>query len=126
MKNPINYCCSFCGRRNLKLWRPKEAQLPLVCAECAENRQTTGPCCAKVEEIMGRRLFVPRWEVNEQGEIPSCVACGNARTKSQMTNCLYVKLDTGVCTELIPALPRNDGQNETVETNEWWEKLPTR
>lgn len=35
-----NYVCSICGKRNVKLWRPYMDTTPLICAECAEKRQT--------------------------------------------------------------------------------------
>ena len=35
-----NYVCSICGKRNVKLWRPYMDNAPLICAECAEKRQT--------------------------------------------------------------------------------------
>ena len=76
-----NYVCSVCGKRNVKLWRPFSNVAPLICAECAEERQTpimyeeviwkkknTGGY--KVE-LTGKKIKMPKWKVDENGLVPS-------------------------------------------------------
>ena len=119
-----NYVCSICGRRGVKLWHPFLDISPLLCAECAEKRQT--PLIA----------YKKRWKVDEDGRVPSYIVF-NVLSEN-MTNRLYVDLSevsgsvfSSKCTSMVPAYPKEDGyfycyNREPEELRNWWNSLPTR
>ena len=115
--NPKNYVCSICGKRNLKLWRPIMDTDPLICAECAEKRQTP-------------RESLPKWKVNKDGEVPSYDDLGP-------TDQLIVDLSDvspsykSVSTSMVPAKPNEKEGfwaygSAPEEVHKWWDELPTR
>lgn len=142
-----NYVCSICGKRNVKLWRPYMGTAPLICAECAEKRQSP----QEYEETIwkkssekfytgkftGKKLSLPKWKVNEAGKVPSYNGPGPEGMPECMTDHLLVDLSdvstsyTSGNTDLIPACPDEDGvfwgyTSVPEENCKWWEELPTR
>ena len=143
-----NYVCSICGKRNVKLWRPYGYGAPLICAECAEKRQTPREYEKKIWHRLGKDRFcgkftgeklpLPKWKVNENGKIPTNMGpAPKGMTIIPMTDQLLVDLsDVSIeyspgSTSMIPACPNEDGYfwSYTVvpeENCKWWEELPTR
>lgn len=143
-----NYVCSICGKRNVKLWRPYMDTDPLVCAECAEKRQAPREYEKKIwykesegrfsGEFTGERLPLPKWEVNEQGKIPTDMGpAPEGMTMIPMTDELLVDLSdvstsySSGTTSMIPACPNEEGDFwgytcVPEENCKWWEELPTR
>ena len=142
-----DYICYFCGKQNVKLWRPHMETFPLICAECAENRQT--PCEYEevvwkkegngryIGEFTGRRIPIPKWKVDENGEIPSYDGPGPEGEPMQMTDQPIVDLSDVLNTYLsnsssmIPAFPDGNGnyldyKSVPEELFKWWRKLPTK
>lgn len=142
-----NYVCSICGKRNVKLWRPYMDTTPLICAECAEKRQTP----YEYEETIwqkedngwytgkftGKKLSLPKWEVDEKGKVPSYQGPGPDGEPRSMTDQLIVDLSdvstsyTSGSTSMVPACPDEDGEfwgytSVPEENCKWWEELPTR
>ncbi len=142
-----NYVCSICGKRNVKLWRPYMDTSPLICAECAEERQTP----KEYEETIwakkadgsytgtftGKNLPLPKWKVNEKGKVPSYLGPGPNGVTESMTDQLIVNLaDVSVSyssgsTSMVPASPDENGDfwgytSVPEEVCKWWEELPTR
>lgn len=140
------YQCSICKRQNVKLWRPYMGNEPLVCAICAEERQIPheyDECVWKKEDDVyvgkptGRKLPLPRWEVNEEGKIPSIDGPGPEGLPMSMTDQLIVNLEdvspsySSGHTNLIPAVPDEDGifwgyTSVPEDRCKWWNELPTR
>lgn len=142
-----NYVCSICGKRNVKLWRPYMDTTPLICAECAEKRQTpyeyeetiwqkedTGWYTGK---FTGKKLPLPKWKVDEKGKVPSYQGPGPDGEPRSMTDQLIVDLSdvstsyTSGSTSMVPACPDEDGEfwgytSVPEENCKWWEELPTR
>ena len=142
-----NYVCSICGKRDVKLWRPYMDTEPLVCAECAEKRQTP----QEYEETIwhkeedgshtgtftGKKLPLPKWKVDEKGKVPSYFGPGPDGETKCVTDQLIVDLSdvstsyTSGSTTMIPASPDEDGEfwgytSVPEEVCKWWEELPTR
>ena len=142
-----DYVCSVCKARNVKLWRPYGDDAPLICATCAEERQSP----REYDEVTwakekdgsyrgtptGRKLPLERWKVNDVGKIPSFFGLGTDGKPACMTDQLSVDLSdvsesyTSGETTMIPACPNEDGNfwcYTTVpeEVCEWWDNLPTR
>ena len=142
-----NYVCSICGKRNVKLWRPYMDTSPLICAECAEKRQSPREYEEKVwstnekgwycGRFTQKKLPLPKWEVNEKGKIPTDMGPGPEGMPIPMTDQLLVDLSdvstsyTSGNTSMVPACPDDDGNfwgytSVPEETCKWWEELPTR
>lgn len=141
-----NYVCSICGKRNVKLWRPYMGTVPLICAECAEKRQTPREYEEKIWHqedngwyigiFTGKKLSLPKWKVDEKGKVPSYYGPGPAGQPARMTDQLIVDLSDvstaysrGV--SMVPACPDEDGKfwgytSVPEEVCEWWDELPTR
>lgn len=97
-----NYVCSICGKRNVKLWRPYMGTAPLICAKCAEKRQSP----QEYEETIwkkegedqyvgtftGKKLPLPKWEVNDKGKVPSYFGPGPEGMPERPTDQLLVDL----------------------------------
>ena len=129
---------------------------PLICAECAEKRQSPKEYDEVVWEedksINGYRgiptknkLPLPKWTINKEGKVPSYNGPGPHGFNDIMTDQLIVdlskdfdKLSSGETT-MIPAVPYtkvsaipdeedNFWGYSVVPENlcEWWRKLPTR
>lgn len=142
--NTEKYLCSFCGTRNVKLWRPYMESFPLICAKCAEERQSPRKYKEKIwsevakgcfsGKFTGRKLPLPNWEVNEKGKIPTDIGPLPKGTSLDMTDKLLVDISTTFSsgsTSMIPACPDEFGffwwyTCIPKETRKWWEKLPTR
>lgn len=143
-----NYVCSICGKRNVKLWRPYMDITPLICAECAEERQSSREYEEKIWSkegearfsgiFTGRRQPLPKWKVNEKGKIPTDMGpVPEGMTMIPMTDQLLVNMsDVSAAyssgrTSMIPACPDEDGNfwgytSVPEENCKWWEELPTR
>lgn len=140
-----NYVCSICGKRNVKLWRPYMGTEPLICAECAEKRQSPREYREEVwetnKQLKSCTLTItshplPNWKVNKKGKIPTAVGPVSDGRPLPMTDKLLVDLsDVSTAypgkTSMIPACPDEEGffwgYTSVPEKNrKWWEKLPTR
>ena len=122
------YKCSFCGRNNVKLWRPYGDLEPLICAKCAEKYQSPleyEECEWKkvgneyIGKPTGRILPLPKWEVNKQGKIPSYFPPQLGPTaifSTEMTNRLLVDISevsdayTSGRTTIVPAILAENGE----------------
>ena len=141
-----NYVCSICGKRNVKLWRPYMDTTPLICAECAEERQSPREYEEKIwskegkwfsGKFTGKKLPLQKWKVNESGKIPTDMGPTPEGTVIPMTEQLLIDMSdvstahsTGR-TSMIPACPNEDGDFwgytcVPEENCKWWEELPTR
>lgn len=141
-----NYVCHICGKSNVKLWRPYGDSIPLVCAECAEKRQTPLEYDERIFEKEGdhyierytkRKQPLPKWKVDERGEVPSYHGPGPNGLPVCMTDQLIIDLSDFLDIELtksttmIPACPNEEGKffgytSAPVDLCKWWVKLPTR
>ncbi len=144
----IEYVCSICGKKNVKLWRPYGDSAPLICAECAEERQSPREYREKIWTKLGedhfsgtytgKKLPLPKWKVNENGKIPTNMGpAPEGMTKIPMTDQLLVDISdvskaySSGSTTMIPACPDGDGNFwcYTVvpeDVCKWWDELPTR
>lgn len=136
---PDGYECSICGTRGVKLWRPYMSSSPLICANCAEKRQsarTYNPIerweknispngetywSGAFQHKLGEdgkmvRVVLPmkKWIVDDEGKIPSADAPGPGG-KRHRTDQLSIDLSkdfmsyTGGSTSIVPAIPNNEG-----------------
>lgn len=142
-----NYVCSICGKRNVKLWRPYMGTSPLICAECAEERQTPQEYDETIWNkeadgfytgtVTDKKLPLPKWKVNENGKVPSYFGPGPEGAPESMTDQLIVNLAdvstsySSGSTSMVPAAPDADGDfwgytSVPEEVCKWWEELPTR
>lgn len=142
----LNYCCSVCGKQNVKLWRPYNDTTPLICATCAEERQSEIYYDEKVWEKRsdcfvgnptGQKLILPKWEVDQNGKVPSPFGPGPEELDEEKTDQLIINLSdvsknyiSGETT-VIPAMPDEDGNFWAYtavpeDKVNWWENLPTR
>ena len=140
-----NYVCSICGKRNVKLWRPYMGTEPLICAECAEKRQSPREYREEVwktnKQLESCTLTItshplPNWKVNKKGKIPTAVGPVSDGRPLPMTYKLLVDLsDVSTAypgeTSMIPACPDENGlfwgyTSVPEENSKWWEKLPSR
>ena len=143
-----NYQCSICGREGVKLWRPYMDTSPLVCASCAEARQS--PRLYKeqtweknlqgsgyIGRPTGKEFFLPKWTVDARGKIPSRYGFGPDQLPINYTDQLEIDLrDVSTSyqsgeTSMIPAVPDEDGYfwgYTSVPENccKWWENLPNK
>lgn len=141
-----NYVCSICGKKHVKLWRPYMYTSPLVCAVCAEQRQSP----RKYDEMLwkeegdhyvgtstGKTLPLDAWHVDEKGRVPSYDGPGPKELPKEMTDQLIVNLKdvsksyTSGETTIVPAIPDEYGEfwgytSVPAEHVKWWEELPTR
>ena len=141
-----NYACSVCGKEHVKLWRPYMNTEPLICATCAEERQsprTYFECNwgkqgnTYIGTLTSKKLPLPKWQVNEDGLVPSHHGPGPDGLPMQMTDQLIVDL-TDVSksfssgeTTMIPAVPDENGDfwgytSTPHDCRILWEKLPTK
>ena len=117
------YECSFCKATNVKLWRPFGYAAPLICAKCAEQKQSPYKSQLEQEE---RILPRPRWFVSDSGFIKSY------HDKTQLSHRLIVDLDDSrKFMDMIPAVPANNGEfwgyiPVPQEELEKWEQLPNQ
>lgn len=144
----FEYQCSICGKENVKLWRPYGNNEPLVCARCAEERQSLVMYDEVVWEknfngkkqaigtLTGKKLPLKRWMVDTKGNVPSYEGPGPDGTHTGITKNLIVDLRgiseayTSGHTTMVPAIFDPDcGEfwtNGAVpqELVEAWEKWP--
>ena len=143
-----NYQCSICGREGVKLWRPYMDTSPLVCASCAEARQSPrlyqehtweknlqGP--GYIGKPTGKEFPLPKWTIDASGKIPSRYGYGPEGLPIQFTDQLEVDLrdvsesyQSGE-TNMIPAVPDEDGYfwgytSVPEDRCIWWKNLPNK
>lgn len=143
-----NYVCSICGKRNVKLWRPCLNDAPLICAECAEERQSPREYEEKIwtkvgekhfsGKLTGKKFPLPKWKVDENGEIPTDMGpAPKGMTEIPMTDQFLVNISdvSTACasgrTSMLPACPDEYGDfweytSVPEEICKWWKELPTR
>ena len=140
-KMATNYVCTFCSKGEVKLWRPKEASAPLICAACAEKKQAR----LKYPEIKwekkgsayigthtGRERPLKKWQVDEEGFVPSYKGPGPRGMQSCLTNELIIDLEVDgkfIQTSMIPAVIADDGTlyvSIPKYKMKHWTNLPTR
>ena len=142
-----NYACNICGKENVKLWRPYMGTEPLICATCAETRQSPREYDECIWEKMsddhyvgkhtGKKLPLNKWKVNEKGKVPTYWGLEPKELPMSMTDQLIVNLNdistaySSGETTMIPAVPDEDGDfwgytAVPEERCKWWEELPTR
>ena len=95
------YKCSICSRQNVKLWRPYMGTEPLICAKCAEERQTT----EEYDECMTNQLKIDLKDVSDP--------------------------EYAGVTTMVPAVPDENGDfwaytSVSEDGFKWWEELPTK
>ena len=142
----MDYKCSICGRENVKLWRPYMDLEPLICATCAEKRQSPW----EYDEVKwekrgsisrgtptGRKLPLPKWVVDEKGKVPSYDGPGPDGEECIKTDQLIVDLSDvsksyrSGHTTMVPAVPCENcsmwGYTSVPQEGcDWWDALPTR
>lgn len=143
--NTNNYVCAVCGRREIKLWRPYMGTAPLICATCAEKRQSLRVYreTVSLNDVEGNTIGktninfpLPKWKVNEDGAIPSPVRPHYEESRP-MTKRLLVNLSdvareySSGAMDMIPAIPDENGffwgiTSAPKDSVEWWKNLPTR
>lgn len=142
-----NYSCACCGRKNVKLWRPYGYSSPLICATCAEKKQSVRKCKEVVWKNDGDRLIgkhtgkiitLPKWKVDKDGKIPAKIDLGPDGKPVLYTDQLVVNLQDvsdeyigASNTTVIPAAPDEDGNfwcytAVPEDKVKWWTNLPTR
>ncbi len=140
------YACAVCGKQHIKLWRPYMNTEPLICAPCAEIRQSPREyeeCTWKekkdcfVGTLTGKKLPLPKWKVDEKGRVPSYRGPGPEGMPAEMTDQLIISLkdvsksySSGEMT-MVPAVPDENGDfwgytSVPDDKCKWWEELPTR
>ena len=145
MKFKTVYACSFCGKKRVKLWKPFPLLLPLICAKCAEERQSA----LESEQIIwihegdgkysglytGRKFPVPKWTVDNDGKVPSYTGQGpygvSLKTDKLIIDLSDISFFCSGTTEMVPAYPTENGafwDNHSAPDDiiKWWKELPTR
>lgn len=141
-----DYACSLCGNRGIKLWRPYMDTEPLVCAKCAESRQSP----MKYPEVTwkktaggyigihtGKKLPLEKWTVDDEGQVPSYKGPGSNGLPLLKTYQLIINLKdisevySSGETCMIPAILDKDGKflgysGVLEEYINWWKTLPTK
>ena len=115
------YNCSFCDRNAVKLWHPMNDVAPLICAKCAEKRQSAltyneykWSKNKREATLTGRKLPLAKWTVDEKGEVPSYAGPDANGVPFSYTSTLIVDLNDE---EKVPFTPANE--------NVAWTDLPT-
>lgn len=118
------YECSICKRKNVKLWRPYMDTKPLICAVCAEERQSLEMyderAWKKVSgiykgKLTGTKLPLPKWKINEEGNIPSYKGPGPYGEPIEMIDNIRVNIEEfpniaslkSIC--MVPAIADGEG-----------------
>lgn len=141
-----NYACSICGKGEVKLWKTSLCNEFLICAECAEARQSPRQCnelnwVKTVDGYSGRptgkRVFLSSWKVDEEGFVPKQMPPGPEGIPVSKTHQLMINLknDIASCnsdtTCVIPAILDKKGNylkysSAPKSRINWWQSLPTR
>lgn len=136
------YVCCYCGEKEVKLWRPFGEDCPLICAECAQKRQSK---CEYPEYSFsknnegayqatptGNTFTDPKWEIDDNGTIPTYEKSATSNEATGRTDQLIVDLSReAIHVTLIPAVSDKYGNfytyaNITTEAYKKWLQLPTR
>lgn len=114
------YECSFCKKAGVKLWHPMEGNAPLICAKCAEIRQSkilyneyAWSRDKRSAHLTGKKKVLPIWAVNEKGEVPSYVGPNADGDPLSFTTTLIIDVDDKKEVCFIPA---SEAEN--------WQALP--
>ena len=145
MKNSTDYKCAICGKKHVKLWRPWGYNGPLICAICAEARQTLRECEELKWELKngqyvgnhtGKTIKLEKWIVDENGCIPTTLGLPVKTLPSATTNVLKVNISDidssfgSGGTSYVPAVMDEHGVCFTIPLSsknyDWWKNLPTR
>ena len=115
------YECSFCKKAGVKLWHPMEGNAPLICAKCAEIRQSKilyneyiWSRDKRSAHLTGRKKVLPIWKVRKEGDVPSYAGPNADGLPLSYTTTLIVDLEDK---QKVPFIPANDSVN--------WAELPT-
>lgn len=116
-----NYNCSFCDRTAIKLWHPMNDVAPLICARCAEKRQSAltyneykWSKNKHEAHLTGKKVPLERWSVNNKGEVPSYSGPDANGLPFSYTTTLVVDLNEE---KMVPFVPADDDVS--------WRDLPT-
>lgn len=129
--NLTNYQCGFCGRKEVKLWCPYSLSEPLICAICAEKRQSFITYVVRdSKNVPLRKEKVPHWHVDEKGRVPAY----SFPTSGDVVDNLIVNVhDVGGSYRqaMFPAVVDENGEfypYHQIPESEYskWENLPTR
>jgi len=118
---------------------------PLICATCAEERQTPHEYHETIWSpnydgsysgtMTNKLLPLPKWSVDENGQVPSYQGPGPDGCNHSMTYKLIINLkDDGEKQSMVPAIPDESMDNGIAgvthqvseEGFKWWAELPTR
>ena len=115
------YECSFCNKTGVKLWHPIEENAPLICAKCAEIRQSkmlyneyVWSRDKKSAHLTGKKKVLPIWKVTKEGDVPSYAGPNADGKPFSYTTTLIVDIEDREKIAFIPA-------DESVS----WSELPT-
>ena len=114
-----DYKCGSCGKRGVKLWHPEGELEPLICATCAEKRQSQilyneySWNRNKLEGHLVGKKVLPKWKVNNEGKVPSYAGFDPFGKPYGYTTTLLLGSEK---TSYIPSTIKN------VD----WDSLPTR
>ena len=131
----INYQCDFCGRNDVKLWKPYSLAEPLICAECAEQRQSKVTYVVRDENNNAQsKSILPSWMVDDKGKVGSYNGTIPGREPEKVDNLIIDMRDVGGSyrQNMFPAVV--DSENVVFyeyhsipkEAYQKWEELPTR
>ena len=139
----VKYECSFCGKNGRKLWKPLIKKEPLICAKCAEKRQTQIIYLQRAYAKIGDKYVVtgtkgkailPKWKVDKNGQVPSYDEPSIEGTPKVMVDNLQitVKYENGKIKNynMFPAVLNKKGgfyRYESIPDKDYdaWEELPT-
>lgn len=126
----INYQCDFCGRSDVKLWKPYSLEEPLICAECAERRQSKLNYVVRDENNKAQgKSILPSWTVDNKGKVSAYNG-----TSEKVDNLIIDMKDVGGSFRqtVFPAVVDNENtvfyeyHSIPKDAYQKWEELPTR
>ncbi len=141
-----NYVCSICGKNGVKLWRPNSEVSPLVCAICAEKRQSSIKYLEQtwvktgehyVSEYKEKRLLSHVCKIDDRGKVYLYNENMPKKNQKGFADDLTItiqedsKESSKYITHMIPAVINELGEiiihtSIPKELYRLWEKLPTR
>ncbi|MDD4375225.1 MAG: hypothetical protein PHR25_00355 [Clostridia bacterium] len=141
-----NYECSICEKKGVKLWRPNGETNPLVCASCAEERQSSIKYLEQTWVKMGNhyvsgykeeKLLNHVCKIDEKGKVHLHNENIPKKNQNGAVDDLIITFkencnEKSTCiTRMIPAVLNELGEiliNKPIPRELYilWEKLPTR